>query len=118
MRLVFAKGERLDATLHIRVTGPLALELQHLAPVVIERINGYFGYRAVARLALRQAPRGHVPRRRPRQRIELSAEEEQRLAGRVADVADPDLRRSLLGLGRAMQRSRRGAPRLGGKRGR
>ena len=43
-------------TLHIRVDGALALELQHLAPLVIEKINGFFGYKAVARLRLTQGP--------------------------------------------------------------
>jgi hypothetical protein len=33
-------------TLKIRVDGPMAVELQHLEPVIIERINSYFGYRA------------------------------------------------------------------------
>jgi hypothetical protein len=114
VRLVFPKGERQDATLHIRVTGPMALELQHLSPVVIERINSYFGYRAVANLALRQAPLGHVPKRRARKPVELTAEEERDLAVRVARVADPALRESLLGLGRAMRGARQGAGR-GGK---
>src|SRR5512144_3159687 len=40
-------------TLHVRVaSGALAVELQHVEPVIIERINTYFGYRAVARLRL------------------------------------------------------------------
>lgn len=118
IRLTFPKGERQDATLHVRVTGPMALELQHLAPVVIERINGYFGYRAVARLAMQQAPPGHVPKRAVRQRIVLTEEEERALVGRVAAVSDPALRQSLLGLGRAMQSSRRPAPPGGAKRAR
>ena len=43
-------------TLKIRVDGPLAIELQHLEPVIIERINGYFGYRAVERLSMVRGP--------------------------------------------------------------
>jgi hypothetical protein len=118
IRLVFPKGERLDATLLVRVTGPLALELQHLAPLVIEKINGHFGYRAVARLSLRQGPRGPVlPPRRPPM-VELTAEEERQLADRVACVADPALRQSLFGLGRVMQGSRRGRTQSSDKRAR
>jgi len=116
VRLAFPKGERQDATLHVRVTGPMALELQHLAPVVIERINGYFGYKAVARLAMQQAPLGHVPKRKVRQRVVLSPEEEEDIAARVASVSDPALRQSLIGLGRAMQASRRAAMSSGLKR--
>lgn len=48
------------ATLLVRVEGPYAIEFQYAAPVVIERINAYFGWRCVGRVALRQGP---VPRR-------------------------------------------------------
>lgn len=43
-------------TLVLRVEGPAALELQHLAPVICERVNRFLGWRGVARLAFRQAP--------------------------------------------------------------
>ncbi len=44
------------ATLTIRVEGAFALDLQHRAPQVIDRINGYFGWRCVERLAFKQGP--------------------------------------------------------------
>ena len=44
------------ATLILRVDGPAALEVQHSTPQIIERINGYFGYQAVAHLRILQAP--------------------------------------------------------------
>jgi hypothetical protein len=43
-------------TLTVTVEGAYGLELQHLQSVIIDRINGYFGYKAVNRLNLRQAP--------------------------------------------------------------
>lgn len=43
-------------TLWVTVEGAFALEMQHLQPVIIDRINGYFGFQAVSRLNLRQAP--------------------------------------------------------------
>ena len=55
-RLSFPPGKRLDGTLHVRASGPLALEIQHLEPVILDRINTYFGYRAVARITLAQGP--------------------------------------------------------------
>jgi hypothetical protein len=64
LRIVWPRSVRDDrgepATLVVRVTGAFALELQHSAPVVIERINTYFGWRCIGRLSLRQGP---VPRR-------------------------------------------------------
>lgn len=61
VRIAFPRGERTGGTLHVRVEGAFALELQHLAPLVIERVNAYYGYAAVGGLALHQAP----VRRRP-----------------------------------------------------
>ena len=55
------RGERRDGTLHLQVAPGLALEVQHREPVLVERINAFFGYRAVARLALKQGPpRAHA----------------------------------------------------------
>lgn len=53
-RLSFPHKGGDGATLHVTVSGGYATELQHLAPVVIERVNRFFGYRAVDRLALSQ----------------------------------------------------------------
>ncbi len=37
------------ATLVLRVEGPMALEIQHASDVVLERVNRFFGWSAVAR---------------------------------------------------------------------
>lgn len=47
---------RTGATLFLRVEGPRSLEVQHIAPQLLERINTYFGYRAVAELRIIQGP--------------------------------------------------------------
>jgi len=90
------------ATLMLRVEGPIAIEIQHLSPVILERVNRFFGWRAVGRLALRQAPlaRRPVPPARPAPDPEAAA----RLAGTL-DVADEDLRNALARLGAAIKRS-------------
>ena len=44
------------ATLVIRAEGGDALEIQHLSDRIIARINALFGWRAVRRIAIRQAP--------------------------------------------------------------
>ena len=40
----------------LRVEGPAAIEIQHLSAVILERINRFFGWQAIGRIALRQAP--------------------------------------------------------------
>src|ERR1700752_1957789 len=58
------------ATLILRVEGPMALEIQHSSDVILQRVNRFFGWSAVGRLALRQgppsAPEGPPARPRPR----------------------------------------------------
>lgn len=44
------------ATLVLRVIGAMAIEIQHMAPQILERVNAHLGWRAVGRLALRQGP--------------------------------------------------------------
>jgi hypothetical protein len=63
-----AEPERLSAgTLTLACAGPVAMELQHLAPELIARINGAVGQGAVLRLRFRQAapPARPAPPRRP-----------------------------------------------------
>jgi hypothetical protein len=92
-----------QGTLTLRVESGHALTLQHLEPLVIERINGYLGYRAVARLRLQQGPLGDraaPPRPTP---APLSEEEEAGLRARTETVADETLRGALERLGRAVK---------------
>src|ERR671916_1917577 len=44
------------ATLVIRAESAFALELQHLAPTVIDRVNTYYGWRCIGKLVLKQGP--------------------------------------------------------------
>lgn len=48
-------GPRAGATLHLRVDPSRALDVQYKASLIIDRINGYFGYRAVADIRIVQA---------------------------------------------------------------
>jgi hypothetical protein len=106
LRLSFTGGERRDGTLHVRVSGALALELQHLEPQILERINGYFGYRAVGRLRIHQGP---VPDQRPPRRpspAPPSPAAEAEIGSLVSAVEDDGLRQALQGLGRSLRAGR------------
>ena len=64
------------ATLVLRVEGPMALEIQHSSDVILQRVNRFFGWSAVGRLALRQAPlsRRNRPRALPRAGPEIGGQ--------------------------------------------
>ncbi len=102
-RLTFPRGAESGGTLRVRAAGPLALELQHLEPLVVERINGYFGYRAVAKLAFVQAPAIHRPRRAaPAPPPEPTGPAAAALAARLSGIEDGALREALGRLGRVV----------------
>ncbi len=50
------QGGRPGATLHLQVDAIRALDVQYKTRQIIERINSYFGYRAVAELRIVQVP--------------------------------------------------------------
>jgi hypothetical protein len=58
VKLSFAPGSKRGGTLTVRIEGPLALHMQHVQDVILDRINSFFGYKAVERLRLVQ---GEVP---------------------------------------------------------
>jgi hypothetical protein len=89
------------ATLVLRVEGPVAIEIQHQADLILERVNRYFGWRAVGRIALRQAPlrRREAPRPPPPPDAAAAA----RIAANLP-VADEGLRAALARLGAAVKR--------------
>jgi len=89
-------------TLHVRVTGPLALELQHLEPQVIERINGFYGFRAIARLRMHQGPIATPIKKRTPLPPKATDEDMATLEQQLDSVTDPELRRALKGLGESI----------------
>lgn len=83
------------ATLVLRVDGPRAIEVQHRAGQILERVNTYFGYRAVAEMRILQAP----VTRKVRQPTAASPPMEPTELRASAKIADHGLRAALLRLG-------------------
>ena len=101
-RLTFDREKGGDATLLVRVDGAFGLELQHLTPQVIERVNTYFGYRALKRIQIVQGPVPRETRPVPRPRRALNDDELAQVAAAVAPTRDPELADALTALGRAV----------------
>jgi hypothetical protein len=92
-----ARTEHAPATLVVRVETGFALELQHLAAIVIERVNGYLGFACIDRLALRQGP---VTRRAAaRKRSAPSAQAVATAEAMIQGVSEGPLREALTRLG-------------------
>ena len=95
------------ATLILRIEGAFALEAQHNAAIIVERVNAHLGWRCVDRIAFRQGPLPPLGQtRKPAPPPSAAAEAEARQA--ASGVADDALREALTRFGaRAIDRSAR-----------
>ena len=91
------------ATLVLRVEGPMALEIQHSSDVILQRVNRFFGWSAVGRLALRQAPLSRRERPKPARAPDPAAVA--KIAETLSAVEDEELRVALARLGASIKRN-------------
>lgn len=105
-KLQFAQGKGDSGTLWIRVDAAAALEVQHMHPVLIARINSQCGFRAVTAIRIIQGPvtPRPAPQAPPRP---LKALEQQALQREVAQIDDPQLRAALERLGHGIYRRKK-----------
>ena len=95
------EGPGEPATLVLRVEGPAAIEVQHQSAVILERVNRFFGWAAIGRIALRQAPlRRHVPAPAPPPPDPAAAAD----IAAALPIEDQELRQALGRLGAAVKR--------------
>jgi hypothetical protein len=85
------------AILVLRVDGPRAIEVQHRSGKILERVNTYFGYRAITEMRILQAP---VRRSEPPSPVPIEMEESVPLPPSVS-LGHDGLRRALARLGAA-----------------
>jgi hypothetical protein len=101
-RMPQAGGAPEPGTLVLRVEGPTALEIQHLSGVILERVNRFFGWQAVAAIKLRQAPLSRGRQRELPPPLDSAATA--RLAAQLPEIKDENLRAALARLGAAIAR--------------
>jgi hypothetical protein len=98
VRIKFPPKERSNGVLEIKVaSSAFSTELQHLEPLIIERVNGYFGWQAVTRLRLKHGP---LPQRQPTRPVPEVPPGNARLDQVLRQVEDPALKEALERLGR------------------
>ncbi len=102
-RLVMPKDhertERKGGVLHIRVEGSYAPEMQHLEPLVIDRINSYYGFKAVEKLVFHHGYIDQEPPVRKYQPPILDDSQKKELNLLLKGVKDDKLRQSLYNVG-------------------
>lgn len=105
----FPPGEKADGILQLVVTPAHATMIQHVTPEIMDRVNRFFGYRAVARVKIRQgvvqAPKAkEAPRTAPPSLKPIPIE----LGDSLRDIGDPELRTVLESLARSLDEVNRG----------
>jgi hypothetical protein len=99
----FPHGQRAEGVLTLGVAGAHAPMMQHVAPEIVERVNRFFGYPAVARIAIRQtaAPLPAAPRPAPPSLRPVPVE----LGESLRAIGDPELKAVLESLARGVAAS-------------
>lgn len=98
----FPPGEKTDGILQLLVVPAHAPLIQHRIPEIIERVNRFFGYKAVARVKLRQGavkPPPVLSRSAPPPSLRPIPLE---LGESLRDIGDPELRVVLESLARSL----------------
>ena len=102
-KIVFPRGETRNGTLHLMARPAAALELQHLEPVIREKIAVYFGYQAISRIVITQSLTATAappaPKAKPSAPNPQAESDARRLA---ADITDAELHDALVSLGDAV----------------
>ena len=106
----FPHGTRADGVLTLSVSGAHAPMMQHVAPEIIERVNRFFGYSAVAKLAFKQgaAAKPAPKRMAPPSLKPLPVE----LGDSLRAIVDPELKAVLESLAQGVAATR-GVPVIG-----
>jgi len=97
-KLSFPKGKKSGGTLVISTESGFATELQHMQPLILERLASYFGYQAIVRIVISHSwmhtPKLDKPAMKP-----TLAKGSSHLAD---DVTDSELKEALASLARTL----------------
>ena len=90
--------------LHVRVSPAAAVEFQHYKDTIIEKINSFFGYKAIADLRLHQnfIPKAKVDKKLNNRKI--SEEEEKLIKNEIEVIHDEEHQKSIVNLGASIKR--------------
>lgn len=95
----FPQGQRANGVLTLTVSGAHAPMLQHVVPEIVERVNRFFGYPAVAKIAMRQ---GSVAKAAPRPAPPQPSPVPVEMGESLRAIADPELKAVLESLARGI----------------
>tara|TARA_Y100001970_G_C14111961_1_gene791381 strand:- start:433 stop:954 length:522 start_codon:yes stop_codon:yes gene_type:complete len=87
--------------LHVKVSPAAAVEFQHYKDTIIEKINAFFGYKAIVDLRLQQ---NFIPKKtnlniKKTNEIKISEKEKELIKKEIGIIHDEELQKSIVNLG-------------------
>jgi len=99
LKVTFPLKQRNNGRLLLRATSSMATEISYLEPLILSRINQYFGYQAISKISLLQGPIAKKALSRKPPRNPLPEAIQTTLKNHVQSIEDDRLRAALLSLG-------------------
>ncbi len=106
IRLAYRHGQRKSGALHILVDSGFAVEIQHIEPLLIERVNSYYGYAAVEKLVIHQGSLPRFTASKSELIVPLSQQDQEALESMIAPTRNRNLKAALQGLGQRILASK------------
>lgn len=100
LKVTFPFKQRHNGRLFLKTTSSMATEISYYEPLILSRINQYFGYQAVSKLTLIQGPINRTTPLKKSPQNSLSQENQALLEQCVYPIEDDRLRTALFELGK------------------
>ena len=102
-KISYNSNSNLDGVLLLRVnSSSVALEIQYVEKQIINKINTYFGFRAIGRIKIIQGPIPSPERKLTSKIRSIAKTDKIELERKLTSIKDPDLRVALAALGTAI----------------
>lgn len=102
VKITFPPNKKSDGRLHVITSSAFAVQISYLEQQIIEKINTYFGYRAVQKLFIRN---GEVKKaEKVTKKYTVSPEAREMVENLVATIEDPELKQRLMAIGLGVYR--------------
>ncbi len=98
-----------DKYLHVKVSPPAAVEFQHFQDKIIEKINSYFGYRAINGIKIHQQYVNKENLTKPSKHINLVQIEKDKIKVREStpNISNKNLEESIVKLGLSIRKEKK-----------
>lgn len=106
-KISFPRDRSKPGTLHLRLeNGALSTEVMHFEPVLLERLNRFFGFRAVGHIKIIQGPLPNEEKKARPGLPPLQAETRAAIEESLDTVTDSEVRDALIQLGKHVAQRR------------